>query len=217
MARRGVFERTVRLASGRTALLLVDMQRGFLGEGEAMEVPAARAIMPAIRGLMDLCRERRAPVVSSEFTYDAAAPALPGELHAEHGPAAPGARRGFAVPSGACLAGDPGAETVPALRPRSGELVVRKAYDDAVHGTPLDGALRARGITSLIVTCTMTDICVLATAISGFNRDYRMVVVEDGVATLWPEIQQASLDIMGRACARGLPAVPVMDAMRGWA
>ena len=50
----------------------------------------------------------------------------------------------------------------------------------------LDGALRARGITTLVVTGTMTDICVLATVMGGFNREYRMVVVEDGVATMWP-------------------------------
>ena len=66
----------------------------------------------------------------------------------------------------------------------------------------LDGALRARGVTTLVVTGTMTDICVLATVVGGFNREYRMIVVEDGVATLWPEIQRATLDIIGRAYAR---------------
>jgi len=213
MDRREAFERALRLDPRRAALLVVDMQRGFLDQGEAMEVPPARDIVPAIRGLAECCRARGVPVVYSEFVYDPAVPILLGELHPEHRPAAPGAPRGFGMPSGSCLAGDASAETVPELRPQPGELVIRKHWYDAFQGTPLDGALRARGITSLIVTGTMTDICVLATVIGGFNREYRMVAVEDGVATLWPEIQRATLDIIGRAYARVASAGRVRDEL----
>ena len=80
----------------------------------------------------------------------------------------------------------------------------------------LDGALRARGVTTLVITGTMTDICVLATVVGGFNREYRMVVVEDAVATLWPEIQRATLDIIRRAYARVVPAKEVADEMARW-
>jgi hypothetical protein len=70
--------------------------------------------------------------------------------------------------------------------------VVSKHYYDGFNGTVLDEALRARGVTTLAVTGTMTDIRVLATVIGGFNREYRLVVVEDAVATLWPEIQRVN-------------------------
>jgi len=83
-------------------------------------------------------------------------------------------------------------------------------------GTPLDGALRARGVRSLVVTGTMTDICVLATVVGAFNREYRVTVVEDGVATLWPEIQRATLDIVRRAYGRVVPAKVVADEMAAW-
>ena len=43
-----------------------------------------------------------------------------------------------------------------------------------------------------------------------------MVVVEDGVATLWPEIQRAALDIMGRAYAGVLPAKEIADQIALW-
>ena len=39
-------------------------------------------------------------------------------------------------------------------------------------------------VTSLVVTGTMMDICVLSTVVGAFNREYRIAVVEDGVATL---------------------------------
>ena len=205
------FARVLKLEPGRTALLVVDMQRGFVLPGEAMEVPPAREIVPRIRALVDCFRARRLPVVFTEFVYSEAAPLLVGELHPEHKPAPPGARTGFGLPSSACLEGTPSAETIDELRPLPGELVVRKRWYDGFAGTPLDGALRARGVTTLVVTGTMTDICVLATVIGAFNREYRVTVVEDGVATLWPEIQSATLDIIGRAYGRVVTAKDIAE------
>jgi hypothetical protein len=40
-----------------------------------------------------------------------------------------------------------------------------------------------------------------------------MIVVEDGVATLWPEIQRATLDIIRRAYARVLSAKELSDEL----
>ena len=205
------FEKALAPAAGRTALIVVDMQRAFLEPGEAMEVPPAREVVPRIQALLTAFRARRLPVVFTEFLYTEAAPLLVGELHPEHRRAAPGAARGFGRPSSSCLAGELNVATVAELAPHPDELVVQKPYYDAFHGTVLDGALRARGVTHLVITGTLTDICVLATVVGGFNREYRMTVVEDGVATLWPEIQRATLDIIGRAYGRVQPAKTVAD------
>jgi nicotinamidase-related amidase len=210
------FRRTLLLEPGRTALLVVDMQRAFVEAGQAMEVPAARNVVPRIQELLAIFREKDLPVAFTEFTYSPAAPLLVGELHPEHRPAIPGALTGFGFPSSSCLAGEGNVRVVPELAPRADELVVSKHYYDGFNGTVLDGALRARGITTLAITGTMTDICVLATVIGGFNREYRMVVVEDGVATLWPEIQRATLDIVRRAYARVLSAKELADELARW-
>ena len=170
-------------------------------------MPPARDIVPAIAELIQAFRGLGAPVVFTRFTYSPDAPLLVGELHPEHRPAVPDAPVGFGHPSSSCLVGEANVEVVPGLAPWPGELVVDKRYYDAFNGTALDGALRARGITTLVTTGTMTDICVLATVVGAFNREYRVVVVEDAVATLWPEIQRAALDIMGRAFARVLSAL----------
>jgi nicotinamidase-related amidase len=213
--RRETFERELSPEPGRTALVVVDMQRGFLDPGEAMEVPPARETIPVLQTLLELFRASRMPVAFTEFVYSESAPLLVGRLHPEHRPAKPGAPRGFGLPSSSCLEGTPSAETVPDLAPRPGELVVRKRGYDAFAGTPLDGALRARNVTSLVVTGTMTDICVL-TVIGAFHREYRVTVVEDGVSTLWPEIQRATLDIIGRAYGRVVTAKEVSDQISSW-
>jgi ureidoacrylate peracid hydrolase len=214
--RAATFERVLRLEPGRTALLVVDMQRGFLEPGEALEVPPAREIVPVIRGLLDGFRGKRLPVAFTEFTYSPAVPILVGELHPEHQPAPPGALRGFGRPSGNCLEGTDSARTIDALAPRPGEPVIRKRWYDGFAGTELDGALRARGVTSLVITGTMTDICVLSTVVGAFNREYRVSVAADGVATLWPEIQRATLDIVGRAFGRVVQSRDVLDTISGW-
>ena len=153
--------------------------------------PPALEIVPVIRGLLDLFRAKRLP-------------------------APPGAPRGFGLPSSSCLEGTPSAETVPALAPGPDEPVFRKRGYDGFAGTSLDGALRARGVTSLIVTGTMTDICVLATVIGALHREYRVSVVEDGVATLWPEIQRATLDIIGRAYGRIVTSKDIGRQISSW-
>lgn len=214
--RREAFERALAPEPGRTALVVVDMQRGFLDPGEAMEVPPAREIVPAIQNLLRVFRARRLPVVFTEFVYSESVPVLIGRLHPEHRPAPPGAARGFGLPSSSCLEGTASAETVSDLAPRPDEIVVRKRGYDAFAGTLLDRALRARNVTSLVVTGTMTDICVLATVTAALHREYRVTVVEDGVATLWPEIQRATLDIIGRAYGRIATSKEVADDISRW-
>lgn len=217
MSDRGeTFERVLRPEPGRTALLVIDMQRGFLDPGEALEVPQAREIVPRLRGLIELFRGRGLPVVFTEFVYSPRIPLLIGELHPQHKPAMPDAVIGFGVPSSNCLEGHRSTQTVPALAPGPDELVIRKHWYDAFAGTPLDGALRARGVSSLVVAGTLTDICVLATVVGGFNHEYRITVVKDCVATLWPEIQQATLDIIGRAYGRVVSSEAIADQIAAW-
>jgi nicotinamidase-related amidase len=214
--RAATFERVLRLEAGHTALLVVDMQRGFVEAGQAMEVPPARDTVPVIRELIEAFRSGRLPVVYTAFVYSPSVPVLVGELHPEHKPAAPSAPRGFGHPSSCCLEGDPSADVIPALAPREGEAVVRKRWYDAFAGSELDGVLRARGVRSLVVTGTMTDICVLATVVGALNREYRVTVVDDAVSTLWPEIQRATLDIIGRAFGRVVSSKSVIDTLTSW-
>ena len=214
--RRQTFDEVLALRPARTALLVIDMQRGFVEAGEAMEVPAAREAIPRIRALVDLFRAKRRPVIFTEFVYSEQAPLLVGALHPEHRRAAPDAPRIFGRPSSSCHEDDPSVATVQLLGPRHDELVVRKRWYDAFAGTPLDGVLRARGVDTLVMTGTMTDICVLATVVGAFNREYRVTVVEDAVTTLWPEIQRATLDIIARAYGRVVSAKEVADVVGAW-
>src|SRR6185503_7609735 len=116
-----VFEAALAPAAGRTALIVVDMQRAFVEPGEAIAVPQARDVVPRIQELLAVFRARRLPVVFTEFLYRETAPLLVGELHPEHRRAAPGAPRGFGRPSSSCLAGEANVATIAELAPRAGD------------------------------------------------------------------------------------------------
>src|SRR5713226_1191973 len=117
MDRAEAFEAALKLEPGRSALVIVDMQRAFLDPDEAMEVPAARDIVPQIRALLDLFRSRHLPVVFTEFTYSERVPIRVALLHPEHRRAVPGAPRGFGLPSSSFLEGEATVHVVPELAP----------------------------------------------------------------------------------------------------
>ena len=98
MDRAETFESALKLSPAKTALLVVDMQRAFLDPGEAMEVPAARDIVPQIQSLLALFRSHGLPVVYTEFTYAETLPLLIGHLHPEHRRAPAGTSRVFGRP-----------------------------------------------------------------------------------------------------------------------
>ena len=200
---------THRCPPEHTALLVVDMQHGFLDVGASLEVPQGRAIIPNLRRLIDACRARGVPVIFTQFVYSTAVPCLRGDpFGTEHLPARPGQPTGYGRPSSNCLVGpDAGqgaesAEIVAGLAPRPDELIIRGHTYDKFHGTPLDLALRSRGVTHLILTGVTTDICVNCTVLTAAARDYCVTVVTDLVATLDDAIQQACFAIWERKFAR---------------
>jgi nicotinamidase-related amidase len=198
-----------RFQSGRTALLVVDMQRGFLEPGAALEVPAGRDILPNIRRLIEICRSRNVPVVFSQFVYATSVPCLRGDpFGIEHLPSDGDGQAGFGHPSGNCLisptyeTGRESADIVPELAPAPDELIVAAHTYDKFYGTPLDLALRSRDVRYLIVTGVVTDICVNSTITAAATRDYRVTAVTDGVASVWPDRHNACLEIWRNKYAR---------------
>ncbi len=211
-----------RLRLDETALVIIDMQHGFLDPGAALEVPQGRAIVPNLQRLIDACRSRHVPVIFTEFVYSTAVPCLRGHpFGPEHLPAVEGQPTGFGYPSDNCLIaphagrGPQSSDTIPELAPRPDELVVRGHSYDKFLGTPLDLALRARDVRQLVLTGILTDVCVNCTLLSAANRDYRVTAVTDGVATLWPELQEACFTIWRRKFARLRGTAEVLAELQG--
>jgi ureidoacrylate peracid hydrolase len=202
-----VINDTHRFAADQSALLIIDMQHGFIDEGASLEVAAARDIIPNLTSLIKAFRAREAPVIFTEFVYAENVPCLRGDPFGnEHMPSegAPG----FGSQSSNCLIGHnagtgaESADTIPALQPRPEELIIRGHTYDKFYGTPLDLALRSQNISHLFMTGITTDVCVNATLIAATQRNYRVTAITDGCASPWPELHEACFKIWQPKFAR---------------
>ncbi|MDE2714624.1 MAG: cysteine hydrolase, partial [Verrucomicrobiota bacterium] len=162
-----VIDDTHRFAADKSALLIIDMQHGFIDEGAALEVAAARDIIPNLASLIEAFRSRDAPVIFTEFVYADNVPCLRGDPFGIEHLASEGSP-GFGSKSSNCLIGHnagtgaESADTIPALQPRPEELVIRGHTYDKFYGTPLDLALRSQNISHLFMAGITTDVCVNA-------------------------------------------------------
>lgn len=202
-------DETHRCTPGNCALLVIDMQHGFLDEGASLEVPKGRDLIPNIKRLIVSCRATGVPVIFTEFVYADNVPCLRGDpFGPQHLSSATGENAGYGPQPGNCLIGpNPGtgtdsAATIPALAPLPGELIVQAHTYDKFYGTHLDLSLRSQDIKRLLVTGVTTDVCVNSTIVSGSTRDYRITAVTDGMATIHDHIQDACLQIWENKFAR---------------
>lgn len=79
--------------------------------------------------------------------------------------------------------GQPGNDFKPETAPAAGEPVVRKSVHSAFIGTDLEGRLRARRVTTLVLTGIQTNFCVATTARMAGNLGYKTYVIGDACAT----------------------------------
>lgn len=66
------------------------------------------------------------------------------------------------------------------LRPLRADTIIHKLHGNAFEDTPLDEILRARHVTTVIVTGLVTHGCVRATCIGARELGYNVILVEDG-------------------------------------
>lgn len=162
----------------RTALLVVDMQNGFLdGEGSMAKIGMPHdALVPAIAGCERLVRAARhagVPVIFTRYVYQ------PG--YADGG-LLPTEKVPQMVEVEALVDGTWDAEIVPSLEPAASEVVIDKSRPSSFYGTQLEPVLTSQDIRSLVICGVTTNICVETTARDAGQRDYRVHVVTDAVA-----------------------------------
>ena len=188
---RGKFVNEAPLVAARTALLVVDMQNYFVAEGRPTSVAAARAIVPTINRLAAALRQAGALVVWIQTTAVGAR-----ERWAQHHAGVLTPERARQRLAGLDEAG-PDFPLYVALEPKPFDLRVKKIHYSAfiAGSSTLDADLRARGIDSVLVAGTATNVCCESTARDAMMLDYRVVMVADANAAGSDAEHQATLDL----------------------
>jgi nicotinamidase-related amidase len=185
--------------AGHLALIVIDMQRDFVepgGFGSALGNDVARlaAIVPDVARLVRGFRAAGFPII---HTKEAHRPDLSDCPPAKRRRGDATLRIGDRGPMGRILiAGEPGNDFVPELRPATGELVVEKPGKGAFYATALEQELRQRHITHLAICGVTTEVCVQTTMREANDRGYESVLVEDATESYFPEFKQATLDMV---------------------
>lgn len=188
VARRGRLHLYERLEPKRTALLVIDMQNAFVAPGAPIEVPAARAIVPAINRLAAELRRRGVPVIWVMHENQAGGRDWAGFFDAF---VAPGKREQAAA---ALERGSPMQALWPELDASSQDLKVAKNRYSALIRGSFEKTLRDKGIDTLLIAGTKTNVCCECTARDAMMLDFKVVLLSDCTAALSDDEQRATLE-----------------------
>lgn len=181
---------------GKTALVVIDMQRDFIepgGFGAALgnDVSRLLAIVPTVAALLALFRAKGWPVI---HTREAHLPDLsdcpPAKI--SRGDASP--RIGEVGPMGRLLVrGEAGNQILPALAPVAGERVVDKPGKGMFWATGLHEAMQAEGISHLIFAGVTTEVCVQTSMREANDRGYDCLLITDATESYFAEFKAATI------------------------
>ena len=186
-------------APGKTALVIIDMQRDFVepgGFGASLgnDVSQLAAAVAPTRALLEAWRARAWPVV---HTRESHAPDLSDCPPAKRHRGSPRLRIGDPGPMGRLLVrGEPGCDIVAALAPQCGELVIDKPGKGAFYATPLAEELKRLGVTQLVFAGVTTEVCVQTTMREANDRGYDSLLVEEATASYFPAFKAAAIEMI---------------------
>lgn len=182
----GIGRRPEPVPPGKTALLVIDMQRFFLREDSHAFLPAGRCVLPNVVRLIKAWRADGAPVILTR--------------HAVADGEDPGAMARWWRDT--VREGTKAAELDPAVaEAAAGAPVLRKTRYSAFHGTGLEESLRELGVERVVVSGVMTHLCVESTAREAFIRDFEVVLVTDATASASEALHLGSLRALGHGFA----------------
>ena len=194
LRRRSRLHQFDRIDPAKTALIVVDLQNGFMAPGQPAETPNARDIVPNVNRIAAATRAAGGIVVWVQNTITAEAEQSWAVWFDDFcGGAEWGERMRRAF-----TPGDFGHAIYPGLEVRPGDLAVRKTRFSAfIQGaSDLDRLLQERGIDTLVITGTATNVCCESTARDAMMLNYKVFFVSDGNACRTDEEHNATLGIL---------------------
>jgi ureidoacrylate peracid hydrolase len=196
MRRRGRIQPFVAIEPSKTALLVVDMQTGFVAPGSVAEIPMAREIVPNINRLAGSLRRAGGRIVWIVSTYGPGA-----ELDwttffnfIVTGETADRFRLAFAE-------GKPEHALWRELDRQPDDLLVSKnrLTPFADPSRKLETLLRSRGVDMALIAGTVTNVCCECTARDSAMRNFKTIMISDANASRNDAEHNATLSIFLQA------------------
>ncbi|MES2414696.1 MAG: isochorismatase family cysteine hydrolase [Pseudomonadota bacterium] len=170
-------------AAGKLAFVVVDMQNYFLLPEFPAAVPSAPATIPAINRLAKAVRDAGGLVVWVQTTSVHSDVHLALHYDETHTPERKRRRMESLDPASKGYA----LHQQLAVQPRD-EHIVKLCYSAMVQGSSgLNELLRKRGVETVLIGGTVTNVCCDSTGRDAMMQNYRVVMVEDALSAFTPE------------------------------
>lgn len=181
-----------------TALVVVDMQNDYCTKG-GVNQKHGRCMSKGdaiIKKLKVLIKEARRVDVQIVYVQMTALPDYMSDSAARLRLQMKRDDRWRGNPEVKVLEGSWGHEIVEDIKPRDGDLVVKKNRASAFVGTNLDMLLRSNDIKVLLITGVVTQGCVFSTVKDAEFHDYFVVILRDCADSTSKDLHHAALKIM---------------------
>jgi nicotinamidase-related amidase len=162
----------------KSALIVVDMLNEYDHEDSEVLVESVRAVLPAMRELVERAQRDQTPIVYVNDNY--------GDW---------GAGRPEIVER--AIAGR-AADLVEPIVPAEGTWFIAKARHSIFYETQLEYLLREQGIERVVLVGQVTEQCILYSALDAYVRHFKVAVPADAVAGIHEDLADAALRMMER-------------------
>lgn len=158
------FKDKIALPAQKTVVIIVDMQNDFVHPDGKLVVPSAAETIPNIQQILESARSSDVKVAYTQDTH------FEGD-------------REWSIWPEHCRENSWGWQITEELKPRERDLICRKNRYDAFYGTWLEHFLtHAWKVEHLVITGTVSNICVLHTAGSAGLRWFHIVIPANGIS-----------------------------------
>lgn len=190
-----------------TALLMIDMQRGFIEPGFSVArigfpVTRLQAAIEPCRRLLAAARHAGLAIAHTRYVFE------------------PGLRDGGVMVNlmlpelrreNALVRGTPDADIIADLAPAEGEPVFDKNRPSALLGTGCEAWLQEAGIRRVIVAGVTTSCCIETSVRDLSQRNYEVTIAGDAVAEYDEERHMVALKTLGLLFARVEPVSTIVE------
>lgn len=177
----------------KAALIIIDMQNGFLNPQSAQCIRMAAQTVPACCRALHYARQIQMPVFFVKRRYRADGSDV--ELCRYQAWMAGGKALAPEAPE------EIGEDFPEELSPQPGDYIIYKPRWSAFFQTELDLILRRLDIRTVLLAGTTTPNCVRTTCYDALAMDYNVIVLEDCCSSQTTEIQRANMEDMMRVGA----------------